>query len=851
MTYSAGPSRFTTEEENLQLSRQAQAEYEAQQQQQGGNNFIDSLGKAALVAGVGTLAALGGRRLLANRAARNATQQVRVEDLGNIGRKAEADVRRAAASTYAAPAPSQPPPSQPTPGGMIDRLGKMAEDTRQARSERMPGVIQTDLSKVSPERARAALGIINNRVLNPRNSTVEEGVQSFFRESPAYGQLPEVVQQVVSEVKALPPARTTGTDFLTSQLGGRGYIEQTVLDRAAEQAAGDLIDEVNAFSNKAARSELAKQGASVQSQQRKNLWSLVNEIQNETLVDEQQATRAFNVDQAINALDAAEDQQTGRVKQQLQRNEDVDLSKIELQEDMAEASRQAMINEASPSQMIGYEADAAINQVASQLPDGLPVDQAEGVSNAAQKFVTNALNKQRPLKEPLLEIETKMYDLVATAAESGLKLEPKRALSILTNPNLELTTDEIKLFSINPQVGKFALKGQGYAPGQEQTGKMLSVKSDLLESIPNIGLDPQSSVYNAASGTSIRGRSRVQNQPDQFRQRFDSLGNPVREDVMSVDPGGTLTISTGEELTELDIPEELKTNYTRFVKNPITGKTEEQYAPKGMRAISTVEGKTYYVPIQDPGGVGIYGVERSYASGPVIKYDMPEQERIAGTYTKTALRKPTDMPYVEKTQGGSGFSELDNNQLQSFISKAPEGRVRQAGVQELNRRQISQRSLEASEAVRRASIEGRDPQDFLQNFEFKKAEPMTQEPSAAVSGPSSTGESIYDLPMNFAYQGNAIPGTPATTFEALQSGLRTSTLRKLGQVPSRVQPGARITAIGPKGERQLLEVTGRQMVTPEMANQLSEVERWTPDFLRNYINKVGGGKLEQITYKTI
>ena len=33
MTYSAGPSRFTTEEENLQLARQAQAEYEAQQQQ--------------------------------------------------------------------------------------------------------------------------------------------------------------------------------------------------------------------------------------------------------------------------------------------------------------------------------------------------------------------------------------------------------------------------------------------------------------------------------------------------------------------------------------------------------------------------------------------------------------------------------------------------------------------------------------------------------------------------------------------------------------------------------------------------------------------------------------------------
>ena len=314
-----------------------------------------------------------------------------------------------------------------------------------------------------------------------------------------------------------------------------------------------------------------------------------------------------------------------------------------------------------------------------------------------------------------------MYDLVATAAESGLKLEPKRALSILTNPGIELTTDEIKLFSINPQVGKFALKGQGYAPGQEQTGGMLSVKGDLLESVPNIGSDPQSSVYDAASGTSIRGRSRVQNQPDQFRQRLDSLGNPVREDVMSVDPGGTLTMSTGEELTELDIPEEVKTNYTRFVKNPITGRTEQEYAPKGMRAISTVEGKTYYVPIQDPGGVGIYGEERSYASGPVIKYDMPEQERVAGAYTKAAIRKPTDMPFVEKAQGGTGFSSMDNNQLQTFITGAvnktgPDSSVVRAGIKELNRRQSSQRNLEASEALRRGNIEGRDPQMILKQF---------------------------------------------------------------------------------------------------------------------------------------
>jgi hypothetical protein len=367
---------------NLQAALLAQAAYENERQNEAGSEgggLVDFLGKTALVAGLGVAAGIGGRRLLANRAARGATQKVTVEDLGNIGRKAEADVRSAQQRYQAAPAPSQPPPSQPTSGGMVDRLGKMAETTRQARSERMPGVIQADLSEVSPENARAALKAINDRVLNPRNATAQEGIQSFFQESPSYGQLPKAAQQAAPAVKALPPARTTGTDFLTSQLGGRGYIEQTILDRAAEQAAGDLIDEVAAFNNQSARSELATQAASVRSQQRKNLWNLVSEIQNETLVDQQQTTRTFNVDQAINALDAAEDQQTGRVKQQLQRNEDVDLSRVDFMEDMAEADRQAMIQNADPSEMIGYEADASINQIAAQLPDGRPVDQAEGL----------------------------------------------------------------------------------------------------------------------------------------------------------------------------------------------------------------------------------------------------------------------------------------------------------------------------------------------------------------------------------------------------------------------------------------------------------------------------------------
>lgn len=700
---------------NVTAALAYQAEQEQKRKTQEQPSLLDIAGRTALGLGAAALAGSGIRGLMR----RNAVRPISVEDLGATAARAEESVRRAARGTTA------PPPSRPAPPAGVARQQAAEEFTRQARAERPAGIQQVNIEDLGPTwytptaaENKATLSWLDNVVLpteqaltRPRLPGVTQvDLTEFSPQFRSYGQVPQVAEKVISEVKALPPARAQSTDFLRNQLGSRGYIDQSILDRVAEQSAGDLIDEVTAFSNKEARSELARQGASIQSQERKNLWNLVSEIQNETLVDKQQTRTGFNVDQAINALDAAEDQQTGRVKIGLQRNEDLDMGQVEVLEDIASQQRNFMM-----------EQDEPINSVAVQLPDGLPVDQAEGASNAAQKFVFAALTKQRPSREPLLEIETKMYDLVATAAESGLKLEPKRALSILTNPGIELTTDEIKLFSINPQVGKFALKGQGYAPGQEQTGGMLSVKGDLLESVPNIGSDPQSSVYDVASGTSIRGRSRVQNQPDQFRQRLDSLGNPVREDVMSVDPGGTLTMSTGEELTELDIPEEVKTNYTRFVKNPITGRTEQEYAPKGMRAISTAEGKTYYVPIQDPGGVGIYGEERSYASGPVIKYDMPEQERVAGAYTKAAIRKPTDMPFVEKAQGGAGFSSLNNDQLQTFIVGAvnktgPDSSLVRAGIKELNRRQSSQRSLEASEAMRRANIEGRDPQMILKQF---------------------------------------------------------------------------------------------------------------------------------------
>jgi hypothetical protein len=348
---------------NVTAALAYQAEQEQRRKAQEQPSFIDVAGRTALGLGAAALAGAG----IARGLRRNAVRPVTVQDLGA---NAEETVRRAARST------TTPPPSRPAPPAGVGRQQAAEEFTRQARAERPVGVSQVNIqdliepSFALPQEPSTGTSYSVSEVINLANQAKTKG--------------PQVAEQAVSTVKLLPPARTSNTDFLRNQLGSRSYIEQSILDRVAEQSAGDLIDEVTAFSNKEARSELARQGASIQSQQRKNLWNLVSEIQNETLVDTQQARTGFNVDQAINALDAAEDQQTGRMKIQLQRNEGLDMGQVEVLEDIASQQPNSML-----------EMDEPINRVASQLPDGRPLDQAEGLDlRTGERFAIRQGNRE-------------------------------------------------------------------------------------------------------------------------------------------------------------------------------------------------------------------------------------------------------------------------------------------------------------------------------------------------------------------------------------------------------------------------------------------------------------------------
>jgi hypothetical protein len=758
------------------------------------DSLLDTIGKIALAAGATAGAVVAGRRL-----ARGKNTSATF-DLSKFAGEGVDNLRRAAAEKIAPQ--DLVPPSRPVPTTGVERQRQVIEDTIRARSERPQGIVTVNLPQpktaFDPWTGRETItdpfGVATvppgpniremSFVLGDLPEPTEAELAKVLSKSQelSYSPTPLTRQQVISAVAKKPKSelprvyRPQGdadveliTDPNTGEIFRSGkspesFKEQYISLRPAltgqrtDLPQGRTPGTFAQFSQEAsgAAAALRREANTVQSAGQEDFASqyLRNEGYKDanTLVDQQVSSNLNQVDQFVNAVNSAEDQQTGRVKLAFQRNEDENLAAIELAEDRADAQL-ATLAQTRPETAGSIEVDAAINTVAAQRPDGMPLDQAEGFRAFSQRATQRKnlldvqeqmwafeeqmetqgqkaqawLNKQLEIqkrREPVLTIENKVYDLVGKAAEQGIALEPSRALTLLTNPTAELTGTEQRLFKIDPSLGKFALKGQTFEPGQQQTGASLGVLGERLETIPNVGEDPRSFITQAASGTSIRGRSRVPNVPDESRARLSSSGRPVTADDVFIDEGGTVTVSPGEELTEM-VFESKEPTYTRFVRNPQAAEQRPaffgpglapaeqlkvglspEYAPKGMRAVQTKEGQTYFVPIGDPGGIGVYGEERRFASGPIVKFDDPEQERVAGAYTKTAMRAPTEMPFKEKQKGGAGFGDLSSQQLQSFIEKAPEGAMRLAGQKELARREITKQSLAASELFRRGRIEG-------------------------------------------------------------------------------------------------------------------------------------------------
>jgi hypothetical protein len=301
--------------------------------------------------------------------------------------------------------------------------------TRSARSERPRGVQMTDLGArrtgdfglvdIPPSRSTRITGdrgVIQSPIANDIVTDLPEAVASAPRErmvrrhgrmvplsslqsqvaphaSEQYSNVPpsvppttptsELRSQVYANVAAKPESELPSvykpqggtteemliTDPNTGEIYRRGGRGSYFASKAAELAGNVLTDLPEAVASAPRERMVRRHGRMVPLS---------------SLQQKQPAIPTATVDlnlqnQATDAVESGAAQQTGRTWQQLSRNEDLDKTQIAQLEAQADADFKAMLG-SNPSEWSGVEGDVAINTIAQVLPDGLPVDQAEGVT---------------------------------------------------------------------------------------------------------------------------------------------------------------------------------------------------------------------------------------------------------------------------------------------------------------------------------------------------------------------------------------------------------------------------------------------------------------------------------------
>ena len=292
---------------------------------------------------------------------------------------------------------------------------------RSGKATGQSGVSQTDLSKYDTPQIREA-----------------------GRTKPTFVEPSKVVMDAPSApVQRTIDIETAVDDEVTRLLNDPGLLKFVEAEEAAE-----IIRQPEM------RAEQSRQ----QSQVRRALSATADDIllgiraePTTSLVTQQQAVGGFNVKQAIAALESGEDQQTGRVKNQLQRNEDLNLGQIDMLED-----------------------NAPINSVASQLPDGVPADQTEDALGFAQNRMREIRAAQEEQGYRGLRAEQQMLQgaegtRVKQAAELYAATGDPNVLSLISEtPSLPIAVQPTSQQLVTTQSSK------GNAPSELSTSSLYS-----------------------------------------------------------------------------------------------------------------------------------------------------------------------------------------------------------------------------------------------------------------------------------------------------------------------------------------------------------------------------------------
>ena len=796
MTSSYGYQRPLSNEEELYLQNQA-LRAELQRREDAKQGVREAIG-GGLATGLGLGAVAAGAFGLASALspAQRAKMGRNLSSTVDLTKEGAANLRRAAATRIA---PQEAvPASRPAPKTSAERLQQIEETTRQARAERIPGVVVGDLPQpktaIDPWTGRETITDPFGVPTVPSGPNIKER-RFVFGDKTVRGKretlIPEPTDEELAKVFAGSKERLYPSAPLTRKeafdIAGQiteselpyvykpqgEFVVETITDpntgeiftrgRSPERFKETYVKlqgTPGAFAEFSQRaSALEKQARTIQSAAQGDFGPqsyLQSEgyVTTDNLVDQHQARSLGRIDQFANAANAAEDQQTGRVKMALQRNEDVNLAAIEMSEDTFD-SQIAKAAQGDPTVASVTELDSAINQAASMLPDGLPLDQAERLpkdpwsgsatvpgpqrsiaSSIETKLLPSAAVSPREKSQQFLQQRFEELGAVVpspTRRERILSADPALAeayelyastgdpsvlsrLSEAPSSPINVTLREQSEF-VSPEVATKSLYKPGVYP--EYVGDLIEKDIELTNQISSLSQEK----LNIAARQKELGEQELMLknamvQEPAGRDSYSRMLGKVKYEQQNLPSPESLNVDIGDAMAERDFTRvQLESAENLGPRYKLISREE------GTRAFyeQTPEGQIIPETLEVRGGRPSVELELKRGGGRgSAEYDPSGQTGSKkGTYGIESTRYPQATSAQRPTQYTA--DELVQEALEQATASL-EGDVPIPPPEQQVSRQFgpraSKQSLVASEIVRRAMIEGRDVKEALRKGGF-------------------------------------------------------------------------------------------------------------------------------------
>lgn len=354
------------------------------------------------------------------------------------------------------------------------------------------------------------------------------------------------------------------------------------------------------------------------------------------------------------AIESGEDQITGRIKHRLQQDEDLDTSQIEVMEGMAEEQYRIGMEQEEPTLRRGVSSQEFVDLAKQEMINRRQAVQASGLRPGTERF-------ERALAQSFV---TKSIPGAEPGTVNFRNLQDLNKTDISLPSTIRRAVDIV-----------------------EETGPEEALEPKTLRSVLNVG--PLAEITTTAMGGAIRGASPLYHEALPKQSQRQTFGTP---DV--------LVRGAPDELTA-DIPgrQRLSNALSSDVPAEELSKQEIQYAFLNETPIA--------IPKGGSAGIGLYGIEPRYVPGAMSK--------VTGEYSEKASQRPSYVPGWLLRREETPFSNVSNEGLQRALEKSSSSGSRSI-TREIDRREKGNKSLIASEALRRAKIEGRDPQMILKQL---------------------------------------------------------------------------------------------------------------------------------------